>query len=250
MKFMGAKTRICKYIIPIIQKEIDDNNIDTFVDVFCGGANVVDKIKCKHRIAFDKDRFLIALLRHVQAGLPLLEEVPKPLYDKAREEWYKDNRDVLFGDWEIGCICYLASVNGRDFSAGYAKDGTEPLSNGRTRTRHYYKEAKKNLLSQAKKDDFHGIDFRVSDYRDLDFTNSLMYLDPPYFQTKQYANSKHFDYEEFWDVVRKWSKDNIVIVSELQAPDDFECIWEKDVSRSIKAKSKSRAVEKLFKWRG
>jgi len=31
---------------------------------------------------------------------------------------------------------------------------------------------------------------------------------------------------------------------------DFECVWEKEVSRSIKVNDKSRAVEKLFKWKG
>jgi hypothetical protein len=37
-----------------------------------------------------------------------------------------------------------------------------------------------------------------------------------------------------------------VLVSELQAPDDFECIWEHSVSRSIKANDKGTATEKLF----
>ena len=42
------------------------------------------------------------------------------------------------------------------------------------------------------------------------------------------------------------SKENVVIVSELEAPDDFKCIWEQDVSRSIKVADKSKAKEKLF----
>lgn len=50
--------------------------------------------------------------------------------------------------------------------------------------------------------------------------------------------------------MRKWSKTNIVYISELQAPNDFECVWEREVSRSIKVTDKSRAVERLFKWKG
>lgn len=46
--------------------------------------------------------------------------------------------------------------------------------------------------------------------------------------------------------MRIWSKNNIVIISELNAPNDFECIWEKSVSRSIKSTDKSRDTEKLF----
>lgn len=44
----------------------------------------------------------------------------------------------------------------------------------------------------------------------------------------------------------KLSENNIVLVSELTAPDDWVCIWEKDVSRSIKVTDKTKATEKLF----
>ena len=44
MKYMGSKSRIAKDIVPIIQKCIDDNNIETYVEPFVGGANVIDKI--------------------------------------------------------------------------------------------------------------------------------------------------------------------------------------------------------------
>ena len=47
-----------------------------------------------------------------------------------------------------------------------------------------------------------------------------------------------------------WSKNNVVLVSELFAPEDFECIWEMPVLRSIKPTDKSVAVEKLFKYKG
>ena len=50
--------------------------------------------------------------------------------------------------------------------------------------------------------------------------------------------------------MRDWSKNNIVIISEQNAPDDFEVIWEQPVSRSIKATDKSISVEKLFEYKG
>ena len=74
----------------------------------------------------------------------------------------------------------------------------------------------------------------------------MVYCDPPYKGTKQYANATEFDYDLFWETMRKWSKNNIVIISEENAPDDFMCIWEKPVSRSIKAADKSKSIEKLF----
>ena len=46
--------------------------------------------------------------------------------------------------------------------------------------------------------------------------------------------------------MRKWSKNNVVLISEENAPEDFRAIWEQRVSRSIKANDKTTAIEKLF----
>lgn len=60
-------------------------------------------------------------------------------------------------------------------------------------------------------------------------SNNVIYCDPPYANTKQFANSQNFNYDEFWETMRQWSKNNYVLISELEAPDDFICIWQKDV---------------------
>lgn len=243
MKYMGSKSRIAKYIVPIIQKYIDDNGAEIYFEPFVGGANVIDKIKCKYKYGSDKNKYLIALLRHVQSGGKLYESVPKELYDKARKA-YNNGDTSEFDDWQIGNIGFLASYNGRWFDGGYAKAGYEQTKNG-TRYRDYYNEAKRNLLDQAK--NFTGnIRFDCRDYITCNPKESVIYCDPPYKGTKQFANATTFDYDLFWETMREWSKDNIIIVSEENAPEDFECIWKQEVSRSIKAKDKSKSVEKLF----
>ncbi len=178
------------------------------------------------------------------------EEMPKELYDELRKAWYAGNLGHKYPDWLIGCACYLASYNGRDFSAGYAKSGYEKTAKGQ-RYRNYYQEAKQNILNQIKQPLFQDIMFGISNYKDLSsLSGYVLYNDPPYKSTKQYANSIGFNHATFWDKMREWSKDNIVFISELEAPDDFECIWHQEVSRSIKATDKSRAVEKLFRYKG
>ena len=244
IKYMGSKSRITKDIVPIIQKYINDNEITSYIEPFCGGANVIDKIKCKNRIASDINLYLIALLKRVQNKEELYDDVPKELYDKVRASY--NNKDNSFENWEYGNIGFLASYNGRFFDGGYAKSGYENLKNGSQRYRDYYNEAKNNILSQ----NLQGIIFINDDYRNLEANNSVIYCDPPYENQKQYANSLHFDYDEFWNYMRRWSKNNIVIISELNAPEDFECIWEKSVSRSIKSTDKSRDTEKLFTYKG
>lgn len=246
MKYMGSKSRIAKHIVPIIQKYIDDNNIKLYVEPFVGGANVIDKIKCERKVGYDLNKYLIALLRHVSNDGKLYDEVTKEFYDKARES-FKSGDTKEFEDWQIGNIGFLASYNGRFFDGGYAKSGYEKTKNG-MRLRDYYRESKDNILKQAPllKD----IDFRVCDYSGIIVCGALIYCDPPYENTKKYRNARDFNYEKFWNIVRYWSLNNIVIVSELEAPDDFECIWEQEVSRSIKSKDKSKATEKLFIYKG
>lgn len=53
MKYMGSKSRIAKDIVPIIQKYIDGNDITEYYEPFCGGCNVIDKIRCEHKYASD-----------------------------------------------------------------------------------------------------------------------------------------------------------------------------------------------------
>lgn len=39
MKYFGSKSRIVKHIVPILQKEIDDNNIVNYYEPFVGGKS-------------------------------------------------------------------------------------------------------------------------------------------------------------------------------------------------------------------
>ena len=103
MKYMGSKSRIAKHIVPIIQKYIDNNNIQYYIEPFVGGANVIDKIKCKTKIGTDKNRYLIALLNRAKDDLPLYEKVSKELYDKARTA-YNPRHTTTIEEWEIGNI--------------------------------------------------------------------------------------------------------------------------------------------------
>ncbi len=239
---MGSKSRIAKCIVPILQKCIDDNGINTYIEPFCGGCNIIDKIRCSNRIANDVNPYLIALFQHLQTGGELPTEVSRTLYSKVRAE-YKNN---AYEPWFVGAVGFLASYNGRWFDGGYAQPGWEKNKNGKpVRYRDYYQEAKKNIESQTTllKD----VTFHCQDYKKCNIPdNSLIYCDPPYCNTKQFANAMDFDYEIFWQQIREWSIEHFVVTSELNAPSDFECIWEKECSRSIKANDKSIAVEKLF----
>ena len=48
--------------------------------------------------------------------------------------------------------------------------------------------------------------------------------------------------------MRKISKDNMVFISELNAPNDFKCIWERPFTRTLDRNKNNqfKVVEKLF----
>jgi len=239
MKYMGSKSKIAKYIVPIIQEHIDNNNIKIYIEPFAGGMNVIDKIKCEKKIASDLNKYVIELFKHLKSGGELLNEVTREVYSNFRVHKF----DGQYQDWEVGNVGFLASYNGRFFDGGYAQPGYEKTKNGE-RYRDYYLESKRNIMAQigAIKD----IEFYSKNYKEWSTANCLIYVDPPYKGTKGYGNSKEFNYDEFWNIIRAWSGKNIVIISEENAPEDFKCIWEKEVSRSIKAADKSKSTEKLF----
>lgn len=242
MVYMGSKAKYADQICPILQKVIDDNNIDTYIECFVGGANIIDKIKCKNRFGYDRSDTLIALL--TQAA----EDWDKVLKDGNRELWDKGKAYVKDGIMpedmtlaEIGAMEFFASFSNGGFPRGYAKN---------TDNRNYFNEAYRNMEKQAPL--LKGITFKCQNYWELEpVKNAVIYLDPPYANTKHYGYAKQekMDYNKFWQWVRELSKDNYVFVSEQTAPDDFEIIWYKDVKRTAGKDNNFAAVEKLFHWK-
>lgn len=235
---MGSKSRIAKHIVPIIQQHIDQSGYKIYIEPFGGGMNVIDKIVCERKFACDLNKYLIALFVHLQNGGELPDRVPRELYSRVRS-----NRDE-YDDWFVGCVGFLASYNGRFFDGGYAPPGYETTKTGK-RYRDYYREASDNIIAQIP--NLVGVRFLVRDYTTIKPHDAVIYCDPPYAGTKQYKNALQFDYDKFWNIMRMWSGNNIVLISEESAPADFECIWEQEVSRSIKVTDKSKSTEKLFK---
>jgi site-specific DNA-adenine methylase len=141
---------------------------------------------------------------------------------------------------DIGAIEFFASFSNGGFPRGYAKNTVE---------RNYYQEAYHNLEKQAP--NLKGIEFKCQNYWELDpnTTGAVIYLDPPYAGTHfyGYANQPKMDYTHFWNWVRDLSQNNSVFISEQQAPEDFEIVWQQDVIRTTNATNNFKAVEKLFK---
>lgn len=74
----------------------------------------------------------------------------------------------------------------------------------------------------------------------------LIFCDPPYIgnniATPYFSG---FDFPHFWDTVREWSKSNIVFITEMQAPEDFVCIWT-GITRKKNMYRNEPMTDKLF----
>lgn len=242
MIYQGSKAKLRKYIVPVLQDCIDKNGITEYVEPFVGGANIIDHIQCKYREGFDNNPELIELLRYMQDN-PELPVAP----EHCSFEHYKDvreNRKKNTGKYSTeytALIGYFASYGGRYFDGGYGRDskgGREIYAE-----RLAYAREQAPLLS--------GIIFDCHDYRELSGCKFggevVMYLDPPYKNTKSY-NGGNFNHEEFYDFVRSIANECYVFISEFDMPPDFECIWSKE--RKLLQKSDRKmgevAVEKLY----
>ena len=228
MRYFGGKTRTCKPISDIIQFNLDKNQ--TFISAFVGGGWVEALVDGKKE-CYDKHSYLIAMYKEIQKGWKPPQNLTKEEYDYIKDN--PDEKPYLTGFVGFGC-----SFAGKWFG-GYAKDNTG---------RNFCLNAYNSIL--RKMEGFKDTKFDCKDYSDLDPHGCVIYCDPPYNGTTQYSKKivGNFDSDEFWKTMRKWSEDNVVIISEYNAPEDFKCIWEQKVKLDIRDadnKKKSR-VEKLF----
>lgn len=233
---MGSKNRIAKHILPIMLAERKPDQ--WWVEPFVGGANMIDKVE-GNRIGADSNEFLIKALR-------LIRDEPTTIPDLITEEDYQKAKDKMVLNGLTGFIGFAMSFGGKWFG-GYRRDvaGTKGcIENMKTQTRR----SKQNAINQSKY--LKGVKFINSDYKSLDLPqNSLIYCDPPYKGTTKYKDG--FDHTEFWQWCReKAFEGHTVFVSEYNAPEDFECIWQKGITSSLtKNTGAKRGVEKLFKHR-
>ena len=241
MRYVGSKNRLSKELVPIIQSYITKQT-KGYLEPFVGGANMIDKIKHHNKIGCDIHKQLIALLKYVQN---LDNELPKTISEEEYNNVRK-NKDE-YEDWYVGLVGFCATFGAKYFG-GYARGFKED----KITMRAHPAEAIRNIEKQRK--NLQNIKFMCGNFLDLPkelIKNYVIYCDIPYRSTLKYETC-NFPYEEFYKWAKEMSKNNIVLISEYEMPEnDFECIWEKKTKCLINSKKKSEdnnnnRVEKLF----
>lgn len=231
MKYMGSKARHAKHILPIILKNRKEGQ--WYVEPFVGGGNLIDKVT-GNRIGGDSNLYVIEALK-------LIRDNPNSLpKDRSEftEEMYREIKKTQNPVGLAGYAGYALSFGGKWF-CGFRKP---------TDKRDYIKEAWNNARKQSPL--LFGVELSHAVYIDLEIPpNSIIYCDPPYEGTTEYsANKEKFDHEKFWDWVRQKSQEgHEIFVSEYKAPEDFKCVWQREISSSLDLNTGGKkAIEKLF----
>lgn len=239
MKYVGSKNRLSKQLAPIIQSYIDGmgDKCNGYWEPFVGGANMIDKIKCKDKYGTDKHKYLIALLRHVQQTV---DDLPNTI---TEDEYKAVNANPdNYPDWYVGLVGFC-SFGGKwwgGYPRSFKNDGITP--------RDMPNEIIRNLKKQAP--NLKGIEFYCSNYLDQYTDGMVIYCDPPYRDTTKYATG-NFDYEKFYRWCKDMAKNNIVLISEYWMPDDgFECIWKGNLKCTLDKASQTDRVERLHICKG
>lgn len=205
LNYTGGKYRLLPQILPLFPK-----NIDCFVDLFCGGANVGINVNCKNAILNDINANLISLLKLIKnQGDNLISTI-----DKIIDE-YGLSKSSVFGYEYYSCDSgkglgtynkerFLSLRN--DFNKHIARDdyhysllfvlivfsfnnqirfnskGEYNLPVGKRDFNENMQEKLKKFIYRlkTKKYDFLNLDFRnLSNLK----SNCFVYADPPYLIT-------------------------------------------------------------------
>lgn len=224
MQYLGGKHLLAQEIVSVIGQYRQPNQV--FIEPFCGGLNITCRIRGK-RIASDANWELIECYKAVQQGWIPPDEISYIDYIRIRD----NGKDAKLRGF-VGVAC---SFGGKWFG-GYA----------RYTKRNYALDGKKFLLRKMKT--CRDVKFIGCDYRKVKAIGSLIYCDPPYEGATNGYSVSNFDSEEFWQWCRNQSAlGNTVIISEYNAPDDFQCIWEREVKSMVGIENRGdMRTEKLF----
>ena len=249
---MGSKSKYAADIFYAIAENCDLRLYHSWVEPFIGGGNMMSKVVqitefdrpelgifFGNKIGNDINPYLIRMFQALQKGWIPSDFYNEEVYKLARNNSKLCFNPSLFEAAEIGFIGIGCSYSGKWFG-GYARGNS---NNGKPR--NYTKESKDNLLEQKKY--LQNVFFCEGDYTDFNFPiNSIIYCDPPYFNTTKYKSS--IEYNNFWEWCEKQElKGHRVFVSEYNAPNNWKCIWQKEVCSSLtKETGSKKAVEKLF----
>jgi DNA adenine methylase len=244
MRIMGGKSRLAKQICAILEAERKPDQ--RFVDVFCGGANIVAGMGDHGpRVANDGCEPLITLYRAWLAGWRPPPDVSEELYREIKAK--KDPTDPLtafvgfgcsFGGIWFGTYARCCVKPGTRWRVASDYPGAEPANFADTSARTLARKLSRCADVQFTCQDFAAVEILPGD---------LVYCDSPYFGTTSYDWFTGFDYPKYVGKLTEWAEIADVFVSEYATQAlNWELVAEFATSRGLQNGS---AIERLYRVR-
>lgn len=239
VKYLGGKNRTADRIVPVLE---DLREGRPYLEPFVGGAWIASALKGK-RVCSDLNWYLIEMWKKAQDGWLPPPIMPERLFDQIKAN--PDDYDPALVGF-AGVVC----TYGAKWFGTYARSRQQPKLN-------YAVQGRNSLSRQIQLLPKSEVKFECKDYRKYNPVNHLIYCDPPYRGVSQGYGCMDgtFNSDEFWEIMREWSERNVVVISEYEAPDDFDCILEIPTKTCLirrthgEIQSHLRRIERLFRFK-
>lgn len=187
MNYVGGKYKLLPQITPLFPEEIN-----TFVDLFCGGFNVGINVNAKTIIGNDLCKEVIEVYQGIQQqgvknSLKLIKnEISTYDLSKTNEEGYKAIREHYNNGNKEWYIFYAMLTHAFNYQIRFNKQGGYNMPFGRNRS-HFNATLEKHFMEFGNAIENKNIIFTNKSFEDLKIDNldknDFVYLDPPYLIT-------------------------------------------------------------------
>ena len=202
LNYTGGKYKLLSQILPLFPDEID-----TFVDLFCGGCNVGINVDAKRIICNDYEKVIIDLyndwkketteqsLKKIKTTIEKYElsKTNREGFEKIRSDYNNGNKE-----WQIFYCMLMHSFN---YQIRFNKEGKYNMPFGKDRS-NFNKTTENNFINFTNEIHKKNIFFTNQDFNMLKIEklkkNDLVYCDPPYLITCASYNE-----QDGWNIVKE-----------------------------------------------
>ena len=194
MNYTGNKFKLLSQIIPLFP-----NNINTFVDLFCGSSTVSLNVNANKIICNDSNSQLIEILKYLQSSDKelVLKEI-ETIINEFNLYNYENNGYYLLRDrynkYKHPLDLYVLSCFSFNFQIRFNNHGEYNMPSGKSRSK-YTRVMAENLDKFITHVKDKNISYVTSDFKTFDISslkeNDFVYCDPPYLISCAVYNEKN-----------------------------------------------------------
>ena len=187
LNYVGGRFKLLNEILPLFPEMVN-----TFVDLFCGGANVGINTSCNNVIFNDNETHVTELLQHLhttdvnEAVTAIDKLIEKFNLSKTNSEGYNDLRDFYNRDPSDPMVFYTLVCYAFNNQIRFNKNGQYNMPFGKNRS-SFNDTLRAKFVAFVEALHNKDCSFSNKDFRDFDFselgTDDFVYADPPYFNS-------------------------------------------------------------------